>query len=714
MAEQEFQKSNASVDPETPAKTSKMGNLGLKFSGIVRKGEIFFVLAIMGILVFLIIPMPSFFLDIFLALSLLLSCGVLVNVLFIQKVLEFNSFPIILLIATLMRLSLNLASTRLILSEGHMGSNAAGAMINAFGTFIIGSNFVIGIIVFLILILVNFLVITKGATRIAEVTARFTLDAMPGKQMAIDADLSAGLIDEGQARQRREEVQKESDFFGAMDGASKFVRGDAVAGLVITVINIIGGILIGVLQKGMKFSQALDVYSRLTVGDGLVSQIPALIISVAAGLMVTKSGMTGSTESAVIGQFTNNPRVLIMVTFLALILSLLPGIPFIPFFILCIVLGYGAYSNYAKMHKSEVLETQALEQEKSQKNQEEPLSSVLKVDIVRLELGYGLLSMINGGEGNQPLTDQIKALRRALAAEMGFVIPPIRIQDNMQLQSTDYVVSIKEVECGRGLLRPGRILLMSASGEKVSIPGEHTTEPTFGLPAVWADPSHREDALFKGYTVVDASTVLTTHLTEIIRDNMSDMLSYSEIRKLFNELGEFERKLMDEIIPSQVSFMGVQRVLQNLLSERISIRDLSTILEAISEASAITRNVVSITEHVRGRLSRQISDIYKDHLGNVNIVVLSTEWEQAFMDALVGERDDRHLAMPPTQLQEFVMQLRQRFEALSAQGENPVLVTSPLVRPFVRSVIDRFRPMTAVISQNEISAKVKIRTLGQL
>ena len=693
-----------------------IGNMAGRVVDSLKRGDLGFALGLVMIMVVLIMPLPPWLLDISLALSITLAVLILMTVVFIRKAMEFNSFPVVLLIATLLRLALNLASTRLILAHGHEGTDAAGHVIQAFGGFIMGDSFVIGVIVFAILTLVNFMVITKGSTRIAEVTARFTLDAMPGKQMAVDADLSSGLIDEQEAKSRREELQKESDFFGAMDGASKFVRGDAVAGLIITAINIIGGMIIGMAQKGMTFTHAADTFTRLSVGDGLVTQIPALVVSTAAGLMVSKGGLKDTMDVALTAQFTRYPKALGMSSLLAvaMAMAILPGTPAMPFMLLAFVTGGAAAFVSWQNVDAETKKKQA-EQVKSKSEvpvQEEPISQAMKIDMVRLELGYGLLSLINND--NKRLTDQIKSLRRALATDMGFVMPAVRIQDNMQLPANSYAVYIKEVEAGKGDLRPNMLLVMDPRGEDISLPGERTKEPTFGLHALWIDPANREEALFRGYTVVDPPTVITTHLTEVVRDNMAELLSYTETQKLLNELDKEQQKLITEVVPSQISVAGIQRVLQNLLNERVSIRDLPTILEGISEACAITRNVLMISEHVRARLSRQLSDGAVDDNGIIPIVALSPEWEQAFGDSLVGQGDDRQLSMAPSKLQEFISAVRQNFERFAMQGETPILLTSPSVRPYVRSIIDRFRPMTVVLSQNEIHPKAKIRTVGQI
>jgi len=688
------------------------GQIGALLNAL-KRGDIALALGVTAILVVLILPMPSWMLDLSLAVSMTFSVLILMTVLFITKPLDFNSFPTVLLIATMMRLALNLASTRLILADGHEGTDAAGKVIEAFGSFVMSGNFVIGLIVFGILVIVNFIVITKGSGRIAEVSARFSLDAMPGKQMAIDADLSAGLIDEGEARRRRKELEDESNFFGSMDGAAKFVRGDAIAGLMITFINVIGGIIIGVAQQDLTFAQAAETYTLLTVGDGLVSQIPALIVSTGAGLLVSKSTATGSMDQALIGQLGGYPRALGLSSFLMLSLALLPGIPAVPFLALAGLAGTGAYYASRRNKAVAAAEAQEIAEKTAAPVTEEPIANALQIDQVRLELGYALLPMING-QGGQRLTDQIKSLRRQLAQEIGFVMPSVRIQDNLQLPANTYVIRVKEIEAGRGDLRPNMLLVMDPRGEKIPLPGEETIEPTFGLPAMWCEEASREEALFRGYTVVDPPTVVTTHLTEMIKDNMAELLSYAETQKLLDEQDGEQQKLIADLIPNQITVGGLQRVLQNLLAERVSVRDLPTILEGVSEACGYTRNVTSITEHVRARLARQISNDQMNAEGFIPMITLSAQWEQAFAEAIIGEGEDRQLAMAPTRLQEFIGAVRQTFERHAMMGESPVLLTSPPVRPFVRSIVERFRPSTVVVSQNEIHAKAKIKTLGQI
>lgn len=680
----------------------------------LRRSDIGFAFGLVFILMMLIMPMPSWLLDLMLAVSITFSVVVLMTTVFIAKPLEFSSFPTILLIATMLRLSLNLASTRLILSEGHTGTDAAGGVIEAFGSFLMGGEVVIGIIVFSILVIVNFVVITKGSGRIAEVAARFSLDAMPGKQMAIDADLSAGLIDEQEAISRRKELEDESTFFGSMDGAAKFVRGDAIAGILITIINIVGGIIIGVVINDLSFAEAGNRYTILTVGDGLVSQIPALIVSTAAGMLVTKAGVSGQVDKALFGQMSAAPRALGVTSTLLFAMGLMPGIPFLPFALLGGGMAYTAYAVTNRKEKAKNEELKAIEASKEDaKPAEEPISTALAIDQLRLELGYGLLPLINDDSGFR-LTDQIKALRRQMASEMGFVMPSVRILDNMQLPANSYVLRVKETEVGRGDIRPGMLLIMDPEGQPVQIPGEATVEPAFGLPATWIDAGSREEANFRGYTVVDAPTVITTHLTEVIRSNMSDLLSYAETQKLLADLSNEHQKLLTDIVPGQITASGIQRVLQTLLSERVSIRDLPTILEGIAEATGFTQNIVNIAEHVRTRLARQLCAAYATPDGLVPLVTLSPEWEQAFAESLVGQGEERQLAMPPTKLQEFINSVRLVYDQQAEKGETSVLLTSPTVRPYVRSIVERFRPATTVMSQNEIHPQAKIRTLGQI
>jgi flagellar biosynthesis protein FlhA len=683
---------------------------GSDVRGWLMRGEVGMAVGVIGVILLLILPIPAFLMDLLLAISIVSSVLVLMTALMMKKPLDFAIFPTVLLVSTLFRLGLNLASTRLILTHGHEGHEAAGQVINAFGQLMMGGSFIIGIIIFAIILVVNFVVITKGSTRIAEVSARFTLDSMPGKQMAIDADLSSGLISEDDAKRRRKELEQESTFFGAMDGASKFVRGDAVAGLVIVFINAIGGLLIGVIQHGLPFGEAASTYVQLTIGDGLVTQVPAIIISIAAGFLVSKAGVEGSADKAMVEQLATNPVSLGVVSGAAGLIGLVPGMPLIPFAALALGAGFMAWRLGRKRLQPRTVEVDPATV-KPADDVEEPIATALTIDEVKIELGYSLLTLINELEGRR-LTDQIRALRRALAQEYGFVMPSVRILDNMRLPAQGYAIRIKEMEAGAGEVRLGHLMAMDPAGRQVELPGEHTKEPAFGLPATWIEDGLKEEATFRGYTVVDPSTVLTTHLTEILKENMADLLSYAEVQKLLKELPAEEKKLVEDLIPSVVSVTTLQRVLQALLREKVSIRDLGAILEGLAEAAPHSTSVTTLVEHVRSRLARQLCWQYRGHDGALPIVTLSPEWEAAFAESLVGPGEDKQLAMAPSRLQDFIRAVRDTFERVAMSGENAVLLTGPQTRPYVRSIIERFRGQTVVMSQNEVHPRAKLRTVG--
>ena len=665
-------------------------------------------LGVVALLSVLVLPLPTLLLDLGLALSLTSAVLVLMVALFLTRPLDFTSFPTLLLLTTLLRLSLNVATTRLILSHGNEGNLAAGHVVAAFGGFLMGGDVVIGLIIFSILLVVNFMVITKGSGRIAEVAARFSLDSMPGKQMAIDAEMSAGMIDEKTARRRRKELEEESGFYGAMDGAAKFVRGDAVAALIITVINIVGGLAIGVIRHGMAFSDAANTFTTLTAGDGLVSQIPALLVSTAAGIVVTKGGMEGTADAALMRQLGGSPKPLAMAAGAASVLALLPGLPALPFLALAGLAGGAAWVR----HKNPYLIGEP-PPAAAPVPTEPPISDSLRIDMIRLELGFGLLALAGGDTPR--LTEQIKGLRRSIASEMGFVLPPVRIQDNMQLAADAYVIRIKEIEAGKGELRPNMLMAMNPKGGYPPLPGEQTREPAFGLPALWIEQTAKDEAMFIGCTVVDPPSVLTTHLTELVRENMAELLSYPETQKLLDELPREQQKLVGDLIPSQITAGAVQRVLQALLAERVSIRDLGTILEGIQEAcGSATRAIPVIVGHVRGRLARQISDSYTGPNGYIPLVTLSPDWENAFAEALTGPPEDRQLAMAPGRLQEFMQKLRSVFDNAAQTGETPVLLTSSGIRFHVRAIVERIRPSTPVLAQAEIFPRARIRTVGTI
>ncbi len=705
--------SDVTAAPATATGGFKLPTLA-EFGTLLKRGDLALAIGVLAILVVLILPLPPLLLDLALAISITLSILILMTALFIHTPLEFSSFPTVLLIATMLRLALNLASTRLILSRGHEGTDAAGHVIEAFGNFVMSGNFVIGIIVFVILVIVNFVVITKGSGRIAEVAARFHLDSMPGKQMAIDADLSAGMIDEAEARRRRKTLEEEGGFFGAMDGASKFVRGDAIAGLLVVFINVIGGMIIGIAQQGLSFAEAARSYTILTVGDGLVTQVPALIVSTAAGLLVAKAGIAGAADKALMRQLSGYPKALGMSGGVMILMALLPGIPMIPF----LALGGGAAALAFIFDKraKQVVATETKKTEAAAKVEaaEEPISSSLKIDDLKVELGYALLPLVNSPDGTDRLTEQIKALRRSLATEMGFVMPAVRILDNVQLDANAYVIKIKEVEAGSGKVWAGQFMVMDPAGGQVKLPGTHTTEPTFGLPATWVDAAIKEEAMMKGYTVVDAATVMSTHLTELLKNNMSELLSYGEVQKLLKELPKEQAELLKDLVPSLITVSGIQRVLQLLLAERVSIRDLSTILEGIADGIGSSRNPVTLCEHVRARIQRQICAQHTGNGGYLPLIALSAKWEQAFAESMIGTGEERQLGMQPSKLSEFITLVREKFETAAREGEAPVLVTSAGIRPFVRGIVERFRSQTPVISQSEIHPRARLKTVGSI
>lgn len=680
---------------------------------ITKYSDMAFAGGIMLLLFVLLFPIPVSILDLLLAFSITISVIILMTTLFIGKPLELSVFPTLLLITTVLRLSLNIASTRLILSEGHKGSKAAGQVIEAFGSFVMQGNVIIGIIVFMILTLINFIVITKGSGRIAEVAARFSLDAMPGKQMAIDADLSAGLINQDTAKKRRSELEQESTFYGAMDGANKFVRGDAIAGIIITVINLIGGMIIGIIQRDLTFSNAIRTYTILTIGDGLVSQIPSLIVSLAAGLLVSKSGVNGSADKAIFGQLGKYPRALWLTSGVTGFMSLLPGIPFIPFMGLSLSSGFTAYMLPPIIDENDIDIKEEIEPATAAEASETDFSNLIYLDYIKLEIGINLVPLLNSPTGNK-LIDQIKALRNQMIKSFGFIIPAVRIQDNLQISSNEYIIKIKEIECAKGSAEAGKLMVMDPKGEHFKIPGQDTKDPAFGLPARWIDENRKQDAIFHNYTVVDASTVITTHLTEIIKDNITELMSYSETQKLIDQIPNEHQKVVKDFIPDPVPVSTLQKILQSLLSEMISIRDLPTIIETVADTIKHTSNLTDIVEAVRTKLARQICYANTSKDGFLHILTLSNEWEQTFNDNFIIEDNHKQLAMPPSKLQEFVNQVKKAYDEQAAKGYVPVLLTSQTVRPYVRTVIERFKPATVIMSQLELHPKVKIKTLGSI
>ncbi len=677
------------------------------FRKLVPGGDIGLALCVLFQLSILILPIPTFLLDVALALSFIASILILLVSLSLERPLDFSTLPTLLLLTTILRLSLNVATARLILSHGAEGPYAAGQVVAAFGTFLMGGDVVVGAIIFSMLLMVNFIVITKGSSRIAEVSARFYLNSMPGKQMAIDADLSSGTIDEPTARLRRSELSEESGFYGAMDGASKFVRGDAVCALIITLINIVGGLAMGLFRAHMSIDSAFATFTTLTIGDGLVSQIPALLVSTAAGIVVSKGAIEGKMHGKLAFQLGANANALMLGSAASGILALLPGLPTMPFLLVSGLSGAAAWHRFTSRNTELAAAVPVVQPP------DDNLTQVSTLDVLRVELGYGLLELANG-VGNQ-LPDQIKRLRRALASDLGFVLPSVRIQDNVALDPYSYSFALKEIPAGTGELRPSMMLAISPGDHAVPLPGERTMEPTFGLPACWIAPTVADQARSANWTVVDPATVLTTHLAEVVKENISEFLSYAETQKILAGLSQEQQKLVSDLVPSVITVGGVQRVLQMLLAERISIRDMPTILEAIQEACANnSKSVSSIVAHVRTRLSRQISESLVGPSGYVPVIVLSPEWEDTLSNALVGPPDDRQLALGQDKLREFLDRMRVVVDSAVHNGEKPVMLTSMHVRPHVHSIVERIRMNVAVIAQAEIHRRSRVKVVGTI
>ncbi|KAA0257118.1 flagellar biosynthesis protein FlhA [Deferribacter autotrophicus] len=676
-----------------------------------KQSEMLIALAIVGILIVMILPMPALLLDFFLTLSITLAVIILLVSVYIKEPLEFSTFPSVLLIVTLFRLSLNVATTRRILLHGSEGEEAAGAVIKAFGQFVVGGNFVVGFIIFLILVIINFVVITKGSGRVAEVAARFTLDAMPGKQMSIDADLNAGLIDEQTARKRREEIQRQADFYGAMDGASKFVRGDAVAGLIITAINIVGGLIIGVAQHGMTISDAAKRFTILTVGDGLVSQIPALIVSTAAGIVVTRAGGEADLGRQLISQLFQSSKILFVAGGILFFFAIIPGMPKVSFILLAILLfGMGYMMRNVKEGVSAEAEEKE-EEEAEETPEEEMVKELLDIDLMELEIGFNLIPLVDTNRGGT-LLNRIKSIRRQIAMEMGFIVPPIRIRDNLQIDPNSYLVFIKGVKVASGTVYPDKYLVMNPEGDLENIDGIPTKEPAFNLDAKWVDEIEKEKAELEGMTVVDPSTVISTHLTEIIKTYAYELLGRQETQELIDRLKEKYPKLVEDLIPNILDIGLVQRVLQNLLKERVSIRNLPTILETLASYGTQNKDIEYLTEKVRTALKRQITESLLAPDGRLYVFTLAPQIEQMIAQNIQQGDDGREVVMEPTTAQKLLQQLINKTKEITEQGFNPVLVISPPIRFPFRRFVEKFVPNLYVISHNEISENVQIESLG--
>lgn len=680
-----------------------------------RGRDVTFAIGIIIILSILFLPIPPFLIDIGLAFSIAFSVLILMVALWIQKPLDFSSFPTILLIATMTRLSLNIATTRVILANGNEGPTAAGHVIGGFSQLVMSGDFVIGLIVFLILVVVNFIVITKGATRIAEVGARFTLDAIPGKQMSIDADLSAGIIDEKTAQQRRRELEDESSFFGSMDGASKFVRGDAIAGLLITGINIFGGIIIGYTRHGMEIGQAADVFTKLSVGDGLVSQIPALIVSLAAGLLVSRGGNLGSTDKAVVDQLSGYPRALFVAAGLMALLAVVPGLPFLPFIVLSGAMAFGGWYIPRQLAQRDLALRQGEEQKllEDQQQEKDSVRNVLHTAEIELCLGKQVSAKLLGS--HQELAFRVSKIRKKFAAQYGFVVPEIKVTDDFNVPDKSYQIRIHGTTIAANEMRVGEVMVVTGNGRKPSIPGDEVREPAFGLPAVSIVESFAEDLKREGFHPIDNVSVVLTHMSEVIRNNLPQLLSYKDMKSLLERLDPEYRKLADEICSNHMTYSGLQAVLKLLLAERISIRNLHLILEAVAELAPHLRKTEQIVEHVRIRMSQQLCGDLTDN-GVLRVLRLGNRWDLAFHQAL--KRDPKgdvvEFDIEPALLEEFSEQATKVIREHLDAGTRFVLVTAPDARPYVRMIIERLFATLPVISHVEIAKGVEIKILGSI
>jgi len=683
-----------------------------KIPGITKNSDISLAVAVVGILAFMVIPLPSMLLDLLISFNITFALIILLASMYTLRPLELSAFPSILLLVTLFRLSLNVASTRLILLHGNEGSIAAGKVIQAFGNFVVGGNYLVGIIVFVILVAINFMVITKGAGRIAEVAARFTLDAMPGKQMSIDADLNAGLINEQEARARREEIAKEAEYYGAMDGANKFVRGDAVAGIIITLANIIGGLAIGVFQNKMSFGNAAETYTLLTIGDGLVTQIPALIVSTSAGIIVSRAGAESNLGEEITSQILLQPRAIGIAALVLFGFGIIPGLPLIPFWVLAALAGGLTYViNRATQqqllveHESQMLEEKAAPVEN--------LDSLPLLDMLAIEVGYGLIPLVDA-EQNGELLKRIKSIRRQVADEMGIFVPPVHIQDNMQLKPGQYSILLKGNEIANGNLMTNYYLAMNPGTADEEIDGIATTEPTYGLPALWIKESAKENAMAKGYTVVDLATVMTTHLSEIVKRHSNEFLGRQEVQQLLDNLKESHPKVVEELVPNLLSLGGVVKVLQNLLREQVPIRDLLAIMETLADWAPATKDPDLLTEYVRQALARTITRMQLNQEGTLPVLTLDHSVESAIADAIQSTDHGSLFALDPQVAQKIINNLAQSLQKCASLSYQPVVVCSAQIRRHFKKLVDQFVPNVSVLSYDEILRNVDIQSLGAL
>jgi len=685
---------------------NRIGNLT-----VPERMDLIVGIAVIGIIAVMLIPVPSYLLDFLLAINITLSVILLMLSLYIKEPIAFSVFPTVLLLTTLYRLSLNVASTRLILLEGANGSSAAGKVIESFGQFVVGGNYVVGFVLFLVLIAIQYIVVNHGAVRTSEVTARFTLDAMPGKQMSIDADLNAGLIDEEEARQRRKKVSQEAEFYGSMDGAVRFTQRDAVASIIIVIINIVAGFLIGVVTHGMPLLEAVKTYTILTIGDGLVSAIPALLISVTAGVMTTRAASESALGQEMSSQILRDPKPIILGATVLLLLSFVPGLPFFAFFVLGIVVsGIAWLVLKAQQARVEVVREESAREDAAPV--EENVESLLRVDPLGLELGYQLLHLVENKPGTDFLSN-VKSIRRQLATELGVIVPPIHITDNLQLKPKEYRILLKGIEVARGELMPGLMMAIDPGSVQEPIEGIATREPAFKLEAIWIKPEVREKAQLAGYTVVENVTVLATHLTEIVKSTMHELLSRQDVKRLVDALSETHPKVVEELIPSVMSLGEVQKVLQNLLRERVSIRDMVTILETLADFAPRTKNTALLTEYVRQALGRSICQPFVGENGEMKVLTLSNQLEKTFAEAVTVTELDNYLTLEPTQAQSILEKLQRSVLEKTYEGY-PILLVSSNIRLHVRQFVEHLISNLVVLSHNEIPPNVKLISLGEI
>ena len=679
---------------------------------LTKNSDVIMAVGVVGILIFMVMPLPTVLLDLLLSFNITFSLIILLSSMYVQRPLELSAFPSILLLGTLFRLSLNVASTRIILLHGNEGTMAAGKVIMAFGGFVVGGNYLVGIIVFLILVAINFMVITKGAGRIAEVAARFTLDAMPGKQMSIDADLNAGMITEQEARDRRELISLEAEYYGAMDGANKFVRGDAIAGIVITLINIVGGLAIGVFQNGMTFGHAAQNYTLLTIGDGLVTQVPALIVSTAAGVIVTRAGAESSLGEEITSQILIQPKAIAVASGVLFAFGLVPGLPTTPFIVLAILAGGLAYVVFQSIKET----TQAEEERKIQEEKAIPadqFDALPPLDTLAIEVGYGLIPLVDIEQDGQ-LLDRIKLLRRQIARELGIIVAPVHIQDNMQLKPGEYSIMLKGNEIARGELMTNYYLAMNPGNAEDEIEGIPTQEPTYGLPALWIKEAAKENALAKGFTVVDLATIVTTHFSEIVKKHCYELLGRQDVQQLLDALQDTHPKVVEELVPNLLPLGGVVKVLQNLLREQIPIRDLLAILETLADWAPVTKDLDVLTERVRQALARTITKMYLNDENRIAGVTLGHSVEKAIAEALQQTDQGSFLSLDPSIVQQIMKNLAHSLEKMSSINTQPIVVCSAQVRPHFKMLADRFMPQIIVLSYDEILNNIEIRSIDTL